>query len=682
MKQAYTAKEIAEKVGKSRQATDKRARKEAWPFMEQPCNGGVKKLYPVASLPADIRDKIAERETLALVPARSSILVAEKKETMPAVPAQLKDWQREIRDARLAVIAAVESMAHECGGILAAEKEFSRLHTAGELSPEGMALAHKAHARRGNRFGIKPSTLRLWRATKEKQGPDALAPKPAQRVEAKDKIPSWLKPFLTEYCIPSKPSISQCYEELQRNGVALPSLRTVTRTLNRMSPVALNKGRLGPRALKSLCAYVKRDTSELLPGDVYTADGHKADFEVIHPEHGQAVRPEIIAVLDVATRKCVGWAAELHERAWLVADALRVSVELCGIPAIFYVDNGCGFKNEFFSGPGLGVLNRLGTRIEHSIPYNSQARGIIEKFNDTCWVKEGRRYRGYMGADMDKEVAQIVYKRSRKELAETGTTKLLMPWNNFLTWAWDKVDIYNNRPHSALPKINDPETGKRRHMTPNEMWDHLAAQTDIIRPTQIEIDDLFRPYVIRTCRRCWLSVFTNDYFSHDLEAYHGREVQVGYDIHDPRFVWVRDIEGRLITTAELDANKRPYFPRAVVDQARDKRAKAQVKRLQDKEAKVLELADAKKGKEPAPAPKQITEDVRAIQAELEAELTRVDIEEKPIDRFRRATRLEQRLDTGEEIAEADQRWLKGYQSTSEYQGYKLVYEDFGEAALG
>jgi len=687
MKNAYTAQEIARVLGRTRSAVVHRAKNGRWP--QAKC--GRQRPYVAASLPDDVRAAIVEYELAEAAPAVAEPLLPEaSKGSAPAIdPARLKDWQREIRDARLAVLSMVQSMAPVYGGITKAERalaEASGADRPGErLSPELIQALRTANARRGDSCHVGASTLRLWRRTRDKHGPDGLAPAPMERQAGDD--PDWLPIFMKHFCRPTKPSVAQVYEYVAKTcNVRMPSLRTVQRQIQNLPTMRVFKGRMGPREIKAHTAYVKRTTDELLPGDVYTADGHKADLEVQHPEHGQAVRPEIISVLDVKTRKCVGFSVELHERAWLVADALRVACQWNGVPAIFYVDNGCGFKNELLNGPALGILHRLGVTPKYSIPYNSQARGIIEKFNDTCWVRSARDVPSYVGWDMDKEAKQNVFKRSRKELAEYGTSKWLMQWETFLAWVMEQIMDYNHRPHSELPKTRDAQTGAKRHMAPVEYWNCLADQTEIICPTQIELDDIFRPYVTRTCRRCLVRAYNGEYYAPELQDYHGEQVRVGIDIFNPQWVWVRDSEGRMITTAQLDAHARPYFHPSVVEQAREKRAQEQLNRLDERKAKVLEVAQKRieNGGEPAPQPEELPAAAQEAQFELERELSEETpkVPETELERFRRAKQLEERIAAGEAVSDQESTWLRRYQQSGEYGGYQDMYEDFGEAVFG
>jgi putative transposase len=139
-----------------------------------------------------------------------------------------------------------------------------------------------------------------------------------------------------------------------------PSYSKAHHYLHKIGAVQASKGRVTGKDLRAMKPFRRRDTADMYPGDAYTADGHCFDAEVYHPFTGRAFRPEVTPVLDVATRKCVGWSIDLAESGLAVLDALRMACETHGIPAIFYTDNGSGFKNQMMSAPGTGLLNRLG----------------------------------------------------------------------------------------------------------------------------------------------------------------------------------------------------------------------------------------------------------------------------------------------------------------------------------
>lgn len=688
MNDTYTTREIASALGITLQAVNKRAGAESWPFQKRQGRGGGK-VYSLADLPADIRAKLAEARLSGGALCAQQDAAEPAEAACPAVPAPLlKDWQREIRDARLIILEEVRRLVWSCGGIMQAEAHFSRLAGNGGLSPHFAGLVARANARQGKDRALSPATLRLWRRTREQAGPDALAPRAS--ATTRQAIPPWMPPILDFYRKPSKHSLAYCYGQVAKVRNDLPSLRTVERTFARLGELATAPGRMLPREIKKLKAYVKREFEHLLPTDVYSADGHTLDAEVLHPLHGKPFRPEMTGIVDIATRRCVGWSVGLAESGWLVADAIRHSVTQCGIPALFYTDNGPGYKNQLMEGPGLGILSRLEVTSTHSLPYASQARGVIEAFNRTCWKRAAKDLDSYMGADMDREARQKVFKASRKQLATLGTTSLLLSWKQFVVWVTGVVAEYNARPHSSLPKILDKVTGKRRHMSPDEYWAAKADAAEIIVLNQTEAEDLFRPYEICPVRRALVSLGSRKYFNKALELYHGKEVQVGYDIHDPSRVWVKDLDGRMICEAGLDAHARPYFPRSVVEEACEKRAIGRKRRLEKHLEEVqAELAGAPLAIEAQPAATIITLDPArneriaelARQAVAEAAAPRISAALDTRDqRLARADAIEAALAAGQTVDSEEAAWLVNYSTTPERRAARRMAEIFGRQA--
>lgn len=431
----------------------------------------------------------------------------------------------------------------------------------------------------GGTRSLSRSSLYRW-LDDAKAGVTGVAPK----ARNGSTIPPWAPALLSLWQQPQKPTLAAALDKLCSAlppHVLPPSYSQARRFLDKMSVRDREAGRMGPREHKSVRAYVKRDTSQMWPGDAYTADGHTLDAEVAHPAHGRAFRPELTTVLDIATRRAIGWSAGLAESTWAVLDALRHACLQGGIPSIFYVDNGSGYKNAVIGDEATGFMGRLGITISHSLPYNSQARGVIERAHQTIWVKGARELPTYMGADMDREAKQKVYKLTRADIKAVGTSRMLMAWADFVTWCEQQVEAYNNRPHRSLPKIRDPHTGKLRHQTPMEAWQQAGQEG--WQPTLVledEAADLFRPYKDCITRRALVQLFSNSYFHPDLEHYHGETVRVGYDIHDASRVWVRDRAGRLICVAEFEGNKRSYFPQSFMEQAAQKRAEGRIKRAE------------------------------------------------------------------------------------------------------
>lgn len=660
MKKAFSTNELATLFDKNFMWVLRQAKKESWVAIPRSKKQGGN-LWQISSMSKNMQDAI-KTKFIASLPVEKMSPLAEIA-LKPFLKENFTEKQIKIRDARLYILGVVNEIAIDIG-IRKTEILFENKAQNGGFETSLLNVLAVANT---HNTGITSRTLRQWRTLKNKQGANALIPKSKKRIETL--FPDWLPAMLEEFRKPSKPSIAQCYERLQLKGVELPTLRTVQRIMKNLGTVELQKGRMLPREHKRLTAFVRRDFSKLLPTDVYTADGHTVDMYVLHPIHGKPFRPEVTSIIDIATRACVGWSVSLNENSWGVADAIRMSVQGFGVPAIFYTDNGSGFKNKMLEAQNTGILVRLGISIEHSLPYASQARGVIERFQQV-FIKGTRQFVGYAGKDMDKEALQLVYKIAQKEIKNTGNTRKFLSWEQFKDWVNETIKAYNNRIHST---INE---------TPKARWERLIKQVEPITINQSEIDDLFKPYEIRIVARCEIRIFNSIYFSLNLENYHGEQVKVGYDIHDPSEVWVKDLEGRFITKAELNANSQDYFPMSVVEKARETRFEGKVQRLEAHKQTAFEEYHGK----PIIETVALTPNQQAIQDDLiiefdkEQDLMPIAVETKQA-RYKNALALQTAIENGEKISQEDMQKLENYKKTPEYGSMNFMYENWGEASL-
>lgn len=585
MKSFYSCAELAlmklDGYPASERNMRERIKKESWLGRKRENAGGGMEYQP----PKKVMDLIKEHSLGQAVEAVKQPLIAAQNSTELTLAkvnvTELKDWQRNTAEARAAICQEVKRLA-EVGGTDRAIMRLVEMAANDSLPPNLANIVSAANARAGKEGKRTLSRRSIYRWLQDSiNGIAALAPKSVEKME----IPDWAPYLMALYGQPQKPTLAYCLEILPTKlpvHIPVPSYSAANRFIKKMSNTDAQKGRMGSREIKNIKPFVRRDTSNMWPTDAYTADGHTFDAEVAHPAHSKAFKPEITTVLDIGSRKCVGWSTGLAESTWGVVDALRHACTNNGIPAIFYVDNGSGFKNAAMSNEATGFMARLSITLTHSLPYNSQARGIEERSHQSIWIRGAKTLATYIGKDMDRQASQASFKVTRSDVKSAGQSKRLMPWLTFLEWCQVQVDDYNNRPHRGLPKFYDAE-GKKRHMSPNEAWQQAEAEGfKPVRVEQHEADDLFRPYKEAVTRRGEITLFTNTYFSHALEAYHGETLRVGYDIHDASRVWVRNQAGQLICVAGFEANKRSYFPQSFIEQAAEKRAKGRIQRAQIK----------------------------------------------------------------------------------------------------
>jgi len=606
MKAHYTAAELAELrlpgLPQTESGIIRRAKNEYWPSQRRKGRGGGS-VFPVAALPRAAREALLAREAAADDTAVAPAEPADPPAGLPDMPS-LTDDQRRTAEARAAIVAEVNRLGATFGRSKAIDAVVGYARE-GRLRADLMDLIPLANARGNAKRTLSRRTVYNWVTAHERDGVPALAPKPAQSPDTE--IPAWAAALLREYRKPQKPSLQQAVAALRADppeGITPPTYEQARRFLSKLDPITKAKGRVGPNALRAYKAYTRRDTSELWPGAVVSADGHSFKAKVLNPLTGKPFTPEITIVIDIFSRYVTGWSVGLAENSIDVLEALSSAMvarddgRKTAVPAIFYADNGAGFKADLLGTDCTGFFARWGITAQHSVPYNAQARGAIEIFNKNL-IAAAKTLPTYQGQDMDKDAARQVKRITDQDLKAGRKPGPVPTWDEFRRLVQATVDAYNDRPHRNLPKITDPETGRRRHLSPREQWERAEAEGAEIPTVPVsEAPDLWRPYERRTCRRGEVRIHGHTYFSRELEPYHGEDVMVGYDVADGRQVYVKDMEGRHLAIAGLDANSVPYVPAEKLAEATSKRRQTLEKRLQGR----LQRNDAKRREIEAEAP--------------------------------------------------------------------------------
>ncbi|MCJ8142931.1 Mu transposase C-terminal domain-containing protein [Ancylobacter sp. A5.8] len=573
--------DIAAQLGISLRVAQQRAKEDGWPYRIG-TGTGRPKVYDLDTLPASVRSQIEARAAIEAAKVDTSRQIAMVETS------NLTARQRAVMEARAALLLDIDRrVLIEGSSVTAAVRGLAADSAAGRLDPALAAACAVANDRSGGKAVVKERILFAWRAAKAAGGVPALAPIPTKTAQD---MPGWFRDFLPRYAKPTKPKVARVLAEWQRAepGRDLPSYQQVRRVLDKLGAIDKMRGREGAQALKARQAYTARDASDLLPTSVYVADGKTFDAEIAHPFHGRPFRPELTTIIDAHTRRIVGFSAALDESAVAVTDALRVACMGSGIPAIFYTDRGSGYVNDTMDASLTGLLGRLGITPMRALPYNSQAKGIVERLNHE-WSHLARDYDTYISRDMDREAKKTAHHATRREIAVAGTSRLLPRWPDFISACMRAIEIYNARPHRTLAWTVDAITGKRRHMTPDEAWQAgLERGFEPITVSAEEANDLFRPWTTRKVSRCEIEIFTNTYFALELEPFHGDEVIVAYDLQDATRIWVREIglnadgervPGKLIAVAQFEGNKTRYVPVSAEQAAMEKRAASRERRL-------------------------------------------------------------------------------------------------------
>lgn len=684
MRNWYSAQELAGLPGMPASVSGliRLAKRQDWASQARAGKGGGRE-YAFSCLPpetqaaliaAQINQAQPTEQPQPEQPAASTLPVIAERDMIPA--SRLTDDQRSVMTARLAFVREIERMRSAVTQQRAIET-LVELARNGELSPYLAERVVRANDRKTEDRSLSERTLKRWLSDYRQHGETGLAPARRQKDTS---VPDWAADFLRCYQRPTKPSVEAAYAEFAaKHPDARPSIHAVRRFLNKLSPEARERGRYSPQELRAFQAFRRRTTKNLWPGDVYTADGHKFDAEVLNPRTGKPYRPEVTTVLDVATRRVLGISVSEAENAIFVLDALRDAVRRGGMFVIFYVDNGSGFANDMVR----EVVDRLGGTMTHALPYNSQARGLIERAHQSIWVNAAKKLPSYIGADMDKHAGTKVHRISRKQLREAGQTVLIPTFAEFMAGVEFEIEAYNHRPHRGLARVRDRETGQLRHMSPMEAWEAARGEgwEPLLAPAEL-VDDLFRPQIVRKTTNGEVAWASQKYFLKDLVALHGEEVRLAYDVRDASRVWVRTLEGELLGEALIEGNASDYMPKSLIERGYEKREQGQFKLAVDKverlTGKRVELIAPSSAPADEMTQEQLTAAVRRVAAQIEEEENRFQIPEDSVERYRLWQRLDARVQGGEALNEAEARWHARYPTVPEY---RLMKETFEAAPL-
>lgn len=468
---------------------------------------------------------------------------------------------REVAMQREIIVNTIQKMVLEgisqnnAVGLLLARHEDNKLQSY-------LATAMTSTAKAG-RAAPTRSTICSWCAAYKTEGLTGLLPDHKGRVV---ESASWWGPALEYYNSPSKPDISAVYRrlvEVDKIPVTYDQVRgylnSVPAMLGRNSPA-----RIGNNLYKlTQKAYIRRSTENALAGDVYVADGYRADIYLAHPVTGDLWRPELTVGMDLHSRHIVAWRADEHEGTIAVQNMWAEAFARWGhVPPFLYIDNGSGYKNKLMSDEAVGFYQRAGIQqIIHSIPGNPHGKGWIERFFRIVKDDFLKLWRPefYCGTDMASEVAQLTVREIKAKRLQPPTLQEFAEAFN----AW--LERYHNRPH--------PEN---KDATRASLWAELVPI-----PPHATVHELKRQVAELTVRRATVTHGRRTYGHHSLVAFNGQKVLLEYDLMVNEIGIVRTLDGRWICDANL-VGRRDAVDTNRLEEKRQASAESAIKRLDKK----------------------------------------------------------------------------------------------------
>jgi putative transposase len=355
---------------------------------------------------------------------------------------------------------------------------------------------------------------------------------------------------------------------------------------------------------------------------------------------------------------------------------------------------------RFTADPFAALSERAGFLVVHPKAVgNSQANGIPENFN--TWLdKESRELATYQGKGMDsltlkrvKKITEKMVKAAKagdlatrdklKNAAErTGKGLVFSSYAEAEAWIVAVCEKWNDKVHRSLPKIADPVTGKRRHMTPREaLQAHVMNGWKPVALGEEHLVDLFRPHVRCKVFREAVSPVGNGqrYRFSGLGAWNGEEVLVAIDPMDWQKVWIKDLNGVLLGVADL-VQATGYHAKTLYEIAEEKRARAQLKILGNKAEHVTaRTAVTHPGFSDGMilAGQVLTQnEALASAAPPDAEITARPMPSRSArpaaENYAEWQVIDRQLTDGQPVSESDAFWHRSYQNSSQYKALRKV----------
>ncbi len=472
----YTAAQIAIALGVSKQAVSYRSRKESWPAQKRKGKGGGK-AFQLCSLPEDVRaalvaevarGSVAAEECSALELSKSAPLAKRSLAPAPKVANQITlDIPR--KKKALAKADLVRMYTEALGK--SQNKEQARI---------GFMHAYKAgawqdlYAQIGD---VSWKSIERWKVQLDRSR-DAflLADKRGLAKKGECSLSEGMQLAVLRLALhPNRVRISTCITMAREMLTAttlepVPSTATFRRFLTKFEAVNRDVWVFCREGVKSwndkVAMYVDRNLWALQVGDILVADGHRLNFQTIHPETGKPCRMSVVVWYDMASNFALGWEVAPEENIQVIAAAMRRSLLRLGKPArIAYLDNGRPFKATHFTGTleqsGIaGLFQRLGIETIFAWPYHGQSKTVERFFGYLRQMEELMP----CGTGASIELKPAYQKRGefmhRRIQEQSGTRPLTLTETHQAIAAW--LDYHANTPQ---------ERGHLQGRTPREVFE-------------------------------------------------------------------------------------------------------------------------------------------------------------------------------------------------------------------
>lgn len=358
--------------------------------------------------------------------------------------------------------------------------------------------------------------------------------------------------FRSDYLRDAAPSLAICYAKVaeiaRARGVPIPSEKTFRRKVQRDIPAAvLRLARGGEETLRRSLPAQRRSVAEFHALEVVNMDGHKFDVFVTPPDGGDPIRPIMIGIQDVMSRKLLAWRIGTAETAGLTRLVFADLFANFGIPKKVHLDNGRAFASKWITGGAktrfrfkildeepTGLLTGLGVQTAFTLPYRGQSKPIERAWRDLC--DSISRCAAFDGA----------YTGNNTLNKPESYGKRAVPWDEFVAEVNRGIAFHNARPGRRT------ETARGRSFDEVFAESYATAPIGKATPEQMRMALLTAENVRANRQTGEIALFDNRYWAPFCSDLHGQKVTVRFD---PENLWqplhLYDLAGRYLGAAEL-----------------------------------------------------------------------------------------------------------------------------------
>lgn len=680
--------------------------------------------YSFDSLPAETQKHILAEQAKAEIAKKTEQAKAirekftnEKKVATPSEKAAalqlMNGWTQERKNrcfVRYEVMMACEDYIRNVAALGAgrtqATRDFCAMFNARSLpfSDEVYATLH------GN---LSDVSMRRWRKDYREGGITHLdrranPTKDQYLIETQPEMKEYAIAFISEFpTAQAGKLVLALKDEFKGSRLHVPCVRSAQRWLNwwKQKNASLFESMCNPDAWKNnyLSAFGSASDGVHHLNQLWELDATPADLQVTLPD-GSKRRYHITGLIDIYSRTPMLLVTETP-RTESNAALLRRAILEMGKPWKVKIDNG----SDYVSRGMMAVLGSLDIEYEVCPPFSPWKKPHIERFfrhfsHDLLELKPG--FIGHNVAERKAIEARKPFSdRLMKKDEIIDVTMTPEELQQFCD-EWVK-SIYMHKVHSGLDA------------TPFEMVSNY--QGSIVRiDNERALDQLLSVPTqggTRTVNKKGIKIDNINYIAAELALHIGQQVQVRYDKDNLGQIVVSGLDGEFICVAsnaeyegvdrmqiatearrlqredikrakkEIQAAKRKFNVRDVADRiltsAADEAGKLVVMPKRSTEFTNTAIEGAAQASEALSQQESAIPPITQEHMDSLRELMRKEqkANETEEDRFRRWLELNDLVNAGEALDEVNHHWKKNYETTSEFKGRYMVWEDFGDSAF-